>query len=212
MPLCRCQHALRHSIFPYKNTHERLVCPSATSNDTDHSTHSALDDLLRTTRKLDTSLAFIRVVADDSHIVAARPAQRTTITRLLLHIRHDGSFWHGAKRKHIPDGELCVLASVDELTGVHALICDEGLGMQLESVWIAEDNFGERCAATWVVDDVLYDTADVAMAFCIVVGSELCWGFVEAGVGSEDAAATLPLIPDDLQCVNILLCVLCTVW
>ena len=52
--------------------------------------------------------------------------------------------------------------------------------MQLVSVWIAELDFGEWCATTWVMDDVLDYTADVAMAFCVVVGSELGWRFVES--------------------------------
>jgi len=37
--------------------------------------------------------------------------------------------------------------------------------VQLEAVRVAEDDFGERRAATGVVNDVLDDAADVAMAF-----------------------------------------------
>lgn len=35
------------------------------------------------------------------------------------------------------------------------------------------------------------------MALCEVVGPELGWGLVQAGVGCEDRAATLPLVAND---------------
>ena len=147
--LCLARDASVESlVYPqFKDLHQtrtqqRLVCPSTSSNDPDHPTHRALDHLLRTTRQLDTSLSSIRVVSNDSDIVAAGPAQCTTITLLLLHIRHHGSFWHDTEWEHIADGERSVLASVDKLPGVHALVGDEGLGVELEAVGIAEDDFG----------------------------------------------------------------------
>jgi hypothetical protein len=44
------------------------------------------------------------------------------------------------------------------------------------------------------VDDLLHDTPDVAMALGIVEAAELGRGLPQAGVGSEDAAATLTLV------------------
>lgn len=52
--------------------------------------------------------------------------------------------------------------------------------MQLEAVGVAEDDFGERCAAAGIVYDVLDDATDVAMALCVVVGSEFGGRFVES--------------------------------
>ena len=161
-------------------THQRLVRPSTACDNADHASHIALDHLLRTRRELDTCHASIWVVADDGHVVARCPAQRASVANLLLHVGDYGTFWNRAEWEYIADGERSVLAGVDELAGVHALICDEGFGVQLVSVWIAELDFGEWCATAWVMDDVLDHTADVAMAFCVVVGSELGWRFVES--------------------------------
>ena len=52
--------------------------------------------------------------------------------------------------------------------------------MKFEAVGVAEDDFGQGCAAAGVVDDVFDDAADVAVAFGVVVGAELGGGFVQA--------------------------------
>ena len=116
-------------------------------------------------------------------IVPARPAQRPTIPGLLLDIRHDRPFRHTPQRQHIPDRQGRILPSIDELTRVHALVRDEGLGPVLEFVGVAEDDFGERGAAAGVVDDLLDDATDVAVAFAVVEGAELGGCLVEAGMG-----------------------------
>jgi hypothetical protein len=70
-----------------------------------------------------------------------------------------------------------------DLASVHALVGDEGLGVVLEPVWVAESDAGERSACgissvesqishfagrvlttTRVVDNFLYDTPDVSIA------------------------------------------------
>lgn len=79
-------------------------------------------------------------MSNDGYIVARCAAQSSTITSLLLHVCNDSSFWDGAEREDVSDCEVGVLASVDKLTSVHSLVGDEGLGVKLESVWIAEDN------------------------------------------------------------------------
>jgi hypothetical protein len=118
-------------------------------------------------------------VSDHSDIVAARPAQRTTISHLLLHIRHNRTFWHNTQWQDVSDSESRILAGVDELASVHALIGDESLGVQLEAVGIAELDFGQRCAAAWIVDDVFDDAANVSVALGVVVGAELGWVLVQ---------------------------------
>lgn len=62
--------------------------------------------------------------------------------------------------------------------------------MGLVTVRITEDDFRERSASAWVVDYLTYDSANVAMSFGIVKGSEFRWCFVETGMRSEDGAAT----------------------
>lgn len=74
--------------------------------------------------------------------------------------------------------------------------------MQLVSVWVAEGHSGKRCATAWVVDDVLDDTSNVSVSLGIIYGSELGWVLVESLVGSEDRAATLPLIAGEELALN----------
>jgi len=64
--------------------------------------------------------------------------------------------------------------------------------VKLVAVGVAELYSGEWCATTRVVNDLLYNSSDVSMALSEVEGSELCRCFVEAGVGCEDRATTLP--------------------
>ena len=79
----------------------------------------------------------------------------------------------------MPIVKIGVLAGVDELARVHALVRDERLIVQFEAVWVAEGDFAERCAAAWIVDDLFDYTTEVAVAFGIVEGSELRGGLVQ---------------------------------
>jgi len=176
---------------------ERLVGTTTTSDDTDHSTGVALDDLLGTGWELDTGLALIWVVTDNGNVVSGGTTESTTVTDLLLDVGDDGTFWDGSERKDVSDGQGSVLTGVDELAGVHALVGDEGLGVELELVWVTEDNLGQWGTTSWVVDDVLYDTTNVTVSLSIVEGTELSWGLVQTGVGSEDRATALSLVTNN---------------
>jgi len=177
--------------------HQRFVGTSTTCNDTNHTTGRALDDLLGAGWELDTGLALIWVVSDDGNVVSGGTTERSTVTDLLLDVGDNGTFWDGSEREDVSDGQSSVLSGVDELSGVHALVGDESLSVELEAVWVSEDNLGERSTTSWVVDDVLYDTTDVTVSLGIVEGSELGWGLVQTGVGREDRAATLSLVSDN---------------
>lgn len=113
------------------------------------------------------------------------PTYCATVTHLLLDVRHDGTLGNSAQRQDVANGESSVLASVDELTGVHALVAfailafcttevvlpcnirNEGLRSQLVSVWVAELNLCEWCSSAWVVDDLLHNTTNVAMTLSL---------------------------------------------
>lgn len=141
-----------------KHTEERLVSPATTSDDSNHSTDRALDDLLGARGKSNAGLTLVGVVANNCDVVARSPAKRTTISHLLLDVADNGTLGHGSKRKDISNSQTCVLSGVDELTGVHAFVGDEGLLMKLESVGVTEDNVGERCTTAGVVNDSLHNT------------------------------------------------------
>jgi hypothetical protein len=142
----------RSSLCPIQRTKEGLVGTSTTGNNTDHATDGALDDLLGAGRKLDAGLALVGVVADDGNVVARGTAERTTVANLLLDVGDDSSLRDGAEGEDVADGERGVLAGVDELAGVHALVGDEGLGVKLVAVGVAEDDLGQRRTTAGVVD------------------------------------------------------------
>lgn len=111
------------------HTKHGFVGSSTTSNNTNHTTGTALDDLLGARWELDTGLAILRVVSNDGDIVSRGSAQCTTISWLLLNVRDDSSFGDGREGEDISDGQGSVLSGVDELTSVHALIGDEEFGV-----------------------------------------------------------------------------------
>ena len=94
---------------------ERLVCSSTTSNDADHTTRGVREDFLGAGRELDTGLALIEVVADDSDVVARGTAERTTVGSLVFNVGQDGTFGDGGERQDVSDGESGVLSGIDEL-------------------------------------------------------------------------------------------------
>jgi len=94
-------------------------------------------------------------VGDYSGIVSGGSGQLAPVTRLLFQTAHDSALGHGAHREHIAYVELGLLAAVHELAGVDALGGDEQLRSLLKPVRIPEDDLGEGCTATRVVDDVL---------------------------------------------------------
>lgn len=159
-----------------------LVGTTTTGDDTNHTTGGVLDDLLGTGGKLDTGLAVLGVVANDGNVVTGGTAKRTTVTGLLLNVGDDGTLGHGGEGQNVADGELSVLTGVDELTGVHALVGDEGLGHHLELVGVAELDLGEGSTTAGIVDDLLDNTTGVSVTLSEVEGTELGGSLVQTGV------------------------------
>ena len=162
---------------------EGLVGTATTGDDADHATGIAFQNLLGAGGELDTGLALVRVVADDGDVVAGGTAERTTVAGLLLDVGNDGTLRDGAEGQDVADGQGGLLAGVDELAGVHALVGDEGLLVLLEPVRVAEDDLGEGRTTTGVVDDVLDHTPYVTVSLGIVEGSELGGSLAKAGNG-----------------------------
>jgi hypothetical protein len=185
--LCKYGQRMRfHSSSWAIHTHKRLVGSSTSSNDTDHSTDAARDNLLGAGWELDTGLALIWVVPNDGDIVSGSTSKGTTVANLLLDVGDNGTFRDLADWENVSDGQSSVLPSVDELAGVHALVGDESLGMELESVWVAKDDLGKWCTTSWVVNDIFYDATNVSMTLSIIEVSELSWSLSQAGRRGEN--------------------------
>lgn len=119
-------------------------------------------------------------MSDNSNVVARGSSKRTTVTHLLLDVGDNGTLGAGSEREDVADGEGSVLAGVDELAGVHALVGDEGLGVELEAVGVTEDDLGQRGTTAGVVDDLLHDTTNIAVSLSEVESAELGGGLVES--------------------------------
>lgn len=98
-----------------RRLHERLVCAATSSDDTNHTTAAAGENLLGTRGELDAGLAIVRVVADDGDVVARGTTERTTVTRFVLNVGEDGTFGDRVEGEDVADGESGVLSGVDEL-------------------------------------------------------------------------------------------------
>merc|ERR1712173_528839 len=163
----------------------RLVDTASTSNDANHSPVGRGDDLLGTGGQLDTNLPGLGVVRNNCGIVSRGLGQTATVASLLLQGAQD-----------VTDLKIGLLATVDELAGVHALGGNEGLTLQLVAVGIPERDPGKGSTATGVVDDVLDNTLDVAMPLSVVHSPQPSGTLPVLGVRLEDASSALTLAPD----------------
>jgi hypothetical protein len=183
--LCRIISNYPSPFLVESRTQHRLIGTSSTSNNSDHSTSSGRNNFLGTGWELNTSLALVRVVSNDGNIVSGCSSKRTTVTSLLLDIANHGTFWDRGKRKNVADLEVGVFAGVDKLSRVHSLVGDESLGVELESVRVPKDHFGQRSTTSRVVNDVLHSSSYISMTLGVIEGSEKRRILVEAGMGRE---------------------------
>lgn len=171
----------RELMLGTRGLEEGLVGTATAGDDADHATGVAVDDLLGAGGELDTGLALVGVVADDGDVVAGGAAESAAVAGLLLDVGDDGTLGDGAEGEDVADGQGGLLAGVDELAGVHALIGDEGLLVLLELVGVAEDDLGEGRTTAGVVDDVLDYAPYVTVSLGVVEGSELGGSLSQAG-------------------------------
>jgi hypothetical protein len=184
-------------VLGARSLHEGLVGTATTSNNADHATGVGVNDLLGARGKLDAGLALIGVVADNGDVVARGTAESTTVTDLLLNVGDDGTLRHLTDWENVADGKSGLLASVDELASVHALVGDEGLGNLLELVRVAEGDLSEGSTTTGIVDNLLHNTTEVSMALSVIEVSELGRSLVQARVGRENRSTTLALVANN---------------
>ena len=90
-----------------------------------------------------------------------------------------------------------LLAAVDELASVRALSRGPLHIVLLVVVAVVELDLGDRRTTSRVVDDVLDDTAHVAVALSVVEDAQTARTLAVLGVRCEDGAATLTLTTDN---------------
>jgi hypothetical protein len=177
-----------------QHTQERLIRSATASNNSDHASRAATDNLLGTRWELDTGLALVGVVANDGDIVARSTSESSPVTNLLLHVGNNGTLRDRSQRQDVADCQTGILSGVDELASVQSLVGDKGLGVKLELVGIAELDTGERCTSAGIVDYLLHNASDISMALSEIERTELGGSDTQAGVRLEDAASTFTLV------------------
>jgi hypothetical protein len=150
-----------------------LLSTSTTGNETDGTTASGGNELLLTRRQLDGGAGGIDVVADDGGVLAGGAGKGSTVTSGGLDVEDDGTLGQVADGENVTDVQLSTATAVDELTSVGTLSSDEQLLILLVLVRVLENNLGERSSTSGIVNDLLNDTADVAVSLGKVQSSKL---------------------------------------
>mmetsp|Transcript_11489 Transcript_11489/g.19095 ORF Transcript_11489/g.19095 Transcript_11489/m.19095 type:complete len:222 (+) Transcript_11489:211-876(+) len=172
---------------------ERLVGTSSSSDDTNLGTNTRWDSLLTTGWQSKTGSSLVFIVGNDDGKRSGTTGESTTVTDLSLDIAHNGSLRYAVQRQDVSDGQSSLFSAVDELTSVHTLGTEKKLSITLVTVSIHKLNLGDWCSPTWVVHNLLDNTADVSMLFSIVQTAELHSTLARSHVGLEDARLTLSL-------------------
>ncbi len=115
-----------------------LVNTAASGNDANHGTVGRGNNLLGARWKLDSGPLGVRIVGDDSGVIARGTSDTAAVASLLLQVGHNGTLGHATNRHDVSHGQLGLLAAVDKLAGVHALGGDEELLLDLVAVGIPE--------------------------------------------------------------------------
>jgi len=175
---------------------EGLVNPSSTSNNTNGSPSVAADGLFRARWQTNPGLVVIRGVADDGGVVAGSAGEGTAVTDFLLDVADNGTFGESGDGENVSDSKSGLLATVNERARVQALSRDEGLLAELVAVRVTEHDASKGCTTAGVVDDVLYNTPDVAIALCKVERAQTSRVLVQVRMRFEDSVRA-PLCPDN---------------
>ena len=128
----------------------------------------------------------IRVMTNNNSIVTRSPSEDTTVTNMVLNVTNDSSFRERSKRKDIPNHEISLLSTVNELTRVHTLCCYVKLLLQLVPERVTERDSSEWSTTPWVMDDVCHNPFQVPISLAKVQRPEPSRTLTVVGVGLED--------------------------
>lgn len=120
-----------------------LVDTATACNDTNGGTRGGGDGLLGTRGETNARGLAVRVVANDGGVVARGTGERTTVTRLLLDVAHNGTFGERREREDVGNVEGGLLTAVDKLAGGEALSSNKGLDTGAVLVRVTEGDLGK---------------------------------------------------------------------
>jgi hypothetical protein len=70
--------------------------------------------------------------------------------------------------ENVANSESGFFTAIDEGTGVKTFGCNESFFAEFVAVRVAEDDTGEGCTATSIMDDLFNYSTDVTVTFCKV--------------------------------------------
>lgn len=135
----------------------------------------------------------VGVMADNNGVITRSPSKDTAITDMVLNVADHSPFRDGSERQDVADDESRLLATVDELAGVHALGGDEELFLFLVPKRVTEGDLGKWSSTARIVNDIGDDTFEVTISLAEVQTSEPGWSLAVVRVGLEHRSRTFTL-------------------
>lgn len=176
-----------------------LIGSLSTSNNTNHGSAGTKDGLSDTGWESHSGLNTFLGVTNDNSGGTGSSGERASVTVLGLNVGANGTFGHGINWQDVANGKKCFLSTVDVHSSVHSFNSDEILSALFVFVLVSEDNLGEGCTSTTVVDDVSHNTLDVALSFGEIKSSEACGCNSLRSVRLEDCGRTVTLRSDNFS-------------
>jgi len=115
-----------------------LVNTATTSNNANHGTVVGGEDLLGARGELHTGFLGVRVVGNNLGIVARGTGNTAAVSALLFQVADDGSLRQVTNGHDIANIHVSFLATVEELSSVHALSSKEDFLADPVGIWITE--------------------------------------------------------------------------
>lgn len=135
-------------------------------------------------------------MADNGSVVTGSSGKSSSVTRLLLDVANNSTFGALGDGEDVTDVEGGLLTAVDESTSGKTLGGNEGLGLELVSVRVSENDVSQGSSSTGVVDDVLDETTDVTVSLSKVQRPQSSRLLSVVSVGLEDPSG-LSLVKND---------------
>jgi len=173
-----------------------LVWTAATRDKAYDGTARGWNGLTRAAWQPNASLLAIIGVAHDHARRTGGTRYASAIGRLLFAHGYHGTLWHLRQRHDVADGKLSLSSTVDKLTSVSSLDGNHEFLLELVTIWIMENDLGNRGATSWVVSDAPDEALDVSVSLDVVNRAELDSSEPALGLRSEDKGLTLTLAAD----------------
>mmetsp|Transcript_44137 Transcript_44137/g.65458 ORF Transcript_44137/g.65458 Transcript_44137/m.65458 type:complete len:304 (+) Transcript_44137:59-970(+) len=172
---------------------EGLVGTTTAGNDTNLSTSCTGNRLLSSRRKTQTSRSLIFIVRHQDSKGSTGTSKGTTISRLGFNVTNNGTFWKSLERKHVANGQRCLLSTIHKLSRIHSFRTKHEFVILLVTVRIVELNFCDRCTTTRIVQNFLHDSTDISLFLGIIQSTKFHSTLASTTMRLENAGFTTTL-------------------